>query len=154
MEYTEYIKVNLPDTLEAYEHGNGEGVWCLVDAETKRAHDENMTGGGYVALLDNDSWYWRGLMHGAELPIELRGDYSPVDPFEWLAANYRPCVFIMEDAPIYCPFCGNDNPEVFSDGETWGVYCDFCNAEIRGYVSSAAAVKQWNHRYRPEDGEQ
>ena len=148
----EHIKVNLPDTLEAYEHGYGEGVWCLVDEETKRAHDENKAGGGYVAILDNDSIYWRGLEHGAEMPIELRGDYRPVVPYEWLAANYGRGMFVIEDEPIYCPFCGNDNPELYESGDTWGVYCDFCNASIEGYATRTAAVRQWNHRYKPDGG--
>lgn len=33
---TEHIKVNLPLTEQDYLAGNGEGVWVLVDSETKR----------------------------------------------------------------------------------------------------------------------
>ena len=129
----EHIKVNLPNSEEKYIAGNGEGVWCLVDEDTKRAHDENETGGGYTAILDNDSLYWDGLKHGVEMPIELRGDYRPVVPFGWLAAHYEISEEWAESAK-YCPFCGNEHVEVFDD-ETkgWTVYCDFCNCTLWGY---------------------
>ena len=55
----------------------------------------------------------------------------------------------MEE-PIYCPFCGNEHAEALEEpGGTYGVYCGFCNANLTGYTSKAAAVKQWNHRYAP-----
>lgn len=34
-----YIKVNLPGSKEAYNRGNGEGVWCLVTEDVKKAYD-------------------------------------------------------------------------------------------------------------------
>ena len=45
---TEYIKVNLPLTEQDYLAGNGEGVWVLVNPTTKRDHDMDVTGGGYI----------------------------------------------------------------------------------------------------------
>ena len=36
---TEHIKVNLPLTEQDYLSGNGEGVWMLVDRETKMEAD-------------------------------------------------------------------------------------------------------------------
>ena len=65
---TEYIKVNLPLTERDYAAGNGEGVWVLVDPETKKAHDEEATGGLYVGILDNDSCYYPCLNHGELIP--------------------------------------------------------------------------------------
>lgn len=59
---------------------------------------------------------------------------------------------MTDKEPIYCPLCGNEYPEVteeYSGG--WGVYCDFCNASVTGYKTREAAVKQWNHRYRPDE---
>lgn len=54
--------------------------------------------------------------------------------------------------PLYCPFCGNDYPEVAEEySGAWGVFCDFCNASVTGYKTREAAVKQWNHRYRPDE---
>ena len=78
---TEYIKVNLPLTEHDYAAGNGEGVWVLVDPETKKAHDEDVTGGLYVGILDNDSCYYPGLNHGELLPFEMRGVCRPVADF-------------------------------------------------------------------------
>ena len=81
---TEYIKVNLPASSEAYESGNGEGVWVLVDPRTKEAHDSDTTGGVYFGILDNDSVYYPGLNHGEPIPFEMRGDKRPVTPIAWL----------------------------------------------------------------------
>ena len=82
---TEYIKVNLPASSEAYESGNGEGVWVLVDPRTKKAYDSDATGGVYFGILDNDSVYYPGLNHGEPIPFEMRGDKRPVTPIAWLA---------------------------------------------------------------------
>lgn len=81
---TEHIKVNLPASSEAYESGNGEGVWVLVDPRTKEAHDSDATGGVYFGILDNDSVYYPGLNHGEPIPFEMRGDKRPVTPIAWL----------------------------------------------------------------------
>lgn len=78
---TEYIKVNLPLTEQAYLAGNGEGVWVLVDPETKKAHDEDASGKGYVGILDNDSLYYPGLNHGEMILFEMRGEKRPVADF-------------------------------------------------------------------------
>ena len=84
-----YIKINVPETEEDYLRGNGEGMWALVDEETKKAHDDdNVTGGGYQAELDNDSFYWPGLEHGQIVPIEMRGDKRPVVPYNWVFAIF------------------------------------------------------------------
>lgn len=56
--------------------------------------------------------------------------------------------------PKYCPFCGNEHAEVIGEeGGTWGVYCDFCNASVEGYVSKEAAIRSWNHRFKPDKEE-
>jgi len=78
---TEYIKVNLPLTERDYEAGNGEGVWVLVDQDTKLAHDEDAVSGSYIGILDNDSCYYPGLNAGELLPFEMRGDNRPVADF-------------------------------------------------------------------------
>lgn len=78
---TEYIKVNLPLTEKDYAAGNGEGVWVLVDPETKKAHDEDAIGGLYVGILSNDSCYYPGLNCGELLPFEMRGERRPVADF-------------------------------------------------------------------------
>lgn len=81
---TEYIKVNLPASSEAYESGNGEGVWVLVSEQVKAAYDQDATGGVYFGILDNDSCYYPGLNHGEPIPFEMRGDKRPVTPIAWL----------------------------------------------------------------------
>ncbi|MCI9505754.1 MAG: hypothetical protein HFF62_04070 [Oscillospiraceae bacterium] len=78
---TEYIKVNLPLTEQDYANGNGEGVWVLVDPETKKANDEDVAGGLYVGILSNDSCYYPGLNCGELLPFEMRGEHRPVADF-------------------------------------------------------------------------
>ena len=88
MDRNELIKVNLPADMESYRHGFGEGVWVLVDAKTKAAHDSDTQGGLYEGVLDNDSYYWTGLEHGAVIPFEMRGDRRPVVPFDWLEEHY------------------------------------------------------------------
>ena len=84
-----HIKVNFPESAEKYEAGNGEGMFVIVDNETKAAHDSNATGGEYWGILDNDSCYWRGLVHGARVPFEMRGEYRPVCPYSWLEEHYE-----------------------------------------------------------------
>lgn len=86
----EYIKANLPPCEDAYIKGYGEGVFILVDEETKEAHDSDATGAGYTGILDNDSVYYKGLKHGEAVPLEMRGEQRPVVPFEWLLENYGP----------------------------------------------------------------
>lgn len=86
----EYIKANLPPTEGDYITGNGEGVFILVDAATKEAHDADTTGAGYTGILDNDSIYYKGLRHGEAVPLEMRGENRPIVPFEWLLKNYGP----------------------------------------------------------------
>ncbi len=78
---TEHIQVNLPLTEQDYASGNGEGVWVLVDPETKKAYDQDITGKGYIGILDNDSCYYPGLNAGELLPFEMRGEYRPVADF-------------------------------------------------------------------------
>lgn len=78
---TEHIKINLPLTEQDYESGNGEGVWMLVDLETKKAYDQDFIGKRYIGILDNDSCYYPGLNVGELLPFEMRGEYRPVVDF-------------------------------------------------------------------------
>lgn len=86
----EYIKANLPPTEGDYITGNGEGVFILVDAATKEAHDSDATGAGYSGILDNDSIYYKGLRHGEIVLLEMRGETRPVVPYEWLLEHYGP----------------------------------------------------------------
>lgn len=84
----QHIKVNLPSNKGNYKSGNGEGCWALVDDETKEAYDNDVESGEYKAILDNDSFYYPGLLAGKEIPIEMRGEFRPVVPYQWLVDNY------------------------------------------------------------------
>ncbi len=79
---TEYIKVNFPLTVEDFAAGNGEGMWVLVDKETKEAHDKDVSGGEWVGILSNDSIYFPGLRCGEVVRFEMRGEYRPVAIFD------------------------------------------------------------------------
>lgn len=79
---TEYIKVNFPLTAEDFATGNGEGMWVLVDKETKEAHDKDVSGGEWVGILDNDSVYFPGLNHGEVVRFEMRRWKRPVAIFD------------------------------------------------------------------------
>jgi hypothetical protein len=85
---TEHIQVNFPDTEENFKSGNGEGMWVLVDKETKRAYDADATGGSYKGVLDNNSWYYPGLTVGTVVPFEMRGEHRPVADYQWLVQNF------------------------------------------------------------------
>lgn len=84
-----YIKVNLPQSEEAYRQGTGEGCFFIVSDEVKRAYDADEAGTTYTGILDNDSSYYRGLYHGEELTIEMRGDKRPVVPYSQLIKRYE-----------------------------------------------------------------
>lgn len=85
----DYIKVNLPATYGDYMAGYGESVFVIVSANTKKAHDSDETGTSYTGILDNDSYYYIGLNHGAIVPLEMRGDHRPVVPYSWLTEHYE-----------------------------------------------------------------
>lgn len=87
--YTEYIKVNLPNTQEESVSGNGEGCWFLVDQATKDVHDTDVEGGIYEGKLDNDSIYYPNLKAGEILQFEMRGKKRPVALYDHLQA-FRP----------------------------------------------------------------
>lgn len=98
-----HIKANLTYSEESYQSGNGEGVWVIVDEETKEACDNDVTGAGrdcnlnddgtifipYECILDNDSVYYDGLEHGERLPLEMRGDVRPVVPYAYLCQRWK-----------------------------------------------------------------
>lgn len=84
-----FIKANIPATPGDYEAGNGEGVFIIVSDNVKKAHDADENGTSYNGILDNDSYYYIGLNHGAIVPLEMRGDHRPVVPYSWLTEHYE-----------------------------------------------------------------
>lgn len=78
---TELIKVNFPLTEDEYKRGNGEGMWVRVDQATKKAYDEDASGGEYFGILANDSLYYPGLRYENVVVFEMRGENRPVADF-------------------------------------------------------------------------
>ena len=84
----EHIKVNLPASESEEAQGYGEGVFMLVLPEIKTAYDTDESGTRYTGILDNDSFNYPSLKHGALIPFEMRGTARPVASFNWLVEHY------------------------------------------------------------------
>lgn len=86
-----YIKVNIPYTEQGFKDGNGEGVWVIVDAETKAIYDSNKNTENEVfrGVLDNDSVYYTKLKCGANVPFVMRGNNRPVVMLDYLKDKGR-----------------------------------------------------------------
>lgn len=82
------IRMNLPNTLEEFQSGNGEGVFVWVDEETKADYDRDATGGSYIGVLDNYSYVYSGLMPGMLIRFEMRGENRPVADWNFIQ-DYR-----------------------------------------------------------------
>ena len=126
---TEYIKVNLPLTEQDYLAANGEGVWVLVNPTTKRDHDMDVTGGGYIGILDNDSCYFPGLNAGQLIPFELRGAFRPVANFHSFLSKLTRLTpegkaLLLERIAMYQT--GNIRPADPSDPRYEGPLCCDC----------------------------
>lgn len=83
MEPEKEVKVNLPADRQGYERGNGEGCWAVIKGDAVMAYEGDELG-NYTATLENDSVYYPGLGVGDVVPIEMRGEFRPVVPYEWL----------------------------------------------------------------------
>lgn len=79
-----HIKVNIPHTEEEYQHGDGEGVWVIVDAETKKDHDEDIVGGVYYGILDDFCGNYPALSPCDVIFFTMRGPERPVAIFDTL----------------------------------------------------------------------
>ena len=86
--YQHHIKVNFPTNIESHTAGINEAIWCVVNSETKAAHDTDATGKEYTGFLLDDSWYWKGLEIGSSVPIHMNGQERPECPLEWLNSHY------------------------------------------------------------------
>ena len=81
-----YIKVNLPDNLEDYTNGNGEGVWAyIVDDKDLEKYKTDVADEEIKVIICNDSVYYPGMIrYGDELTAELRGGKRPIVNFHML----------------------------------------------------------------------
>ncbi|MDF9409062.1 hypothetical protein L7E55_11935 [Pelotomaculum isophthalicicum JI] len=82
------IKIFLPACRDEFLTGFGESVKCLVDQETKKLIDKNITGRVALAMLQNDSLYYPGLIAGEVVAVELRGPGPPIAIFEELVWRF------------------------------------------------------------------
>jgi len=74
------IKVNLPRNDEQFIAGNGEGCFCVVDAETKTKFDVDKSGGTFVGILLNTPLYkeWFHMQEGDPILFTMKGKMRPV----------------------------------------------------------------------------
>lgn len=80
-----YVKVNIPDNIDEYFAGNGEGCYfVLTDQNARNDYDSGKHGCVHMCMLANYSMYWLGLKPGDVLPVEFRGNRRPVVPFSYL----------------------------------------------------------------------
>src|SRR3989338_11213572 len=48
-----FIKGNVPKNWSFYHRGNGEGMWLIIDAETKEVYDHEPSSGTFFAYFAN-----------------------------------------------------------------------------------------------------
>ncbi|MCH7641477.1 hypothetical protein IID22_04745 [Patescibacteria group bacterium] len=81
------VKANLPDSMESWLSGNGEGMWVMIDADTKRKLDTNGAEGTFLAYLNEPCAYHPALNQEAfdfdkrtarPIEFEFRGPHRPV----------------------------------------------------------------------------
>ena len=88
-----HIKVNFPDSEESDRDGNGEGMWVIVDEQTRHDYETDVSGVTRFGILSNDSFYYKGLDAGTPVMFEMRGEYRPVVSYKWLVENYGESVW-------------------------------------------------------------
>ena len=74
---------------------------CRIYPSVKKAYDNDEAGTTYTGILDNDSWYYNGLVHGEVMPIEMRGEKRPVVPYSWLIERFEVNKKEFEGTPFY-----------------------------------------------------
>lgn len=86
-----FIKGILPPNPDSYQYGSGESVFFIVNDETRAAYDarEPKTDRLYYGILDNNSMYYLGLNKGERLPLEMRGEFKPVVPLDYLKEHWQ-----------------------------------------------------------------
>lgn len=81
-----YIKVNIPESIESFRMGNGEGIWAVaVDDEGHNLHKQDATDGHITVVACNDSVFYPGeIVYGSEVVCILRGGKRPVAAWDAL----------------------------------------------------------------------
>jgi len=75
-----YIKINLPEDIQSYRQGNGEGVWAVVlEPEDLAKYKNNASSGQFIAVACSDSFYFPGeIVCGSKVLCEFRGEKRPM----------------------------------------------------------------------------
>lgn len=75
----DYFHLNLPDTIENYQSGNGEGVWAVCRPKDRQDLRYDKKEGQFIAFSCNDSVYYPGeIVIGSAILAEHRGENRPV----------------------------------------------------------------------------
>lgn len=70
------FKLNLPDTVDKFLSGNGEGIWATVE-KSEHYHDDDKDdciGKHFYAYALNDSIYYPDIEYGSKVLAEHRGE--------------------------------------------------------------------------------
>lgn len=74
-----YFRLNLPESVSAYQRGNGEGIFAVCETADKKKLDNDTSGHQFIAWAANDSVYYPGrVMCGTAILAEMRGNKRPV----------------------------------------------------------------------------
>ena len=93
----DYFKLNLPDTFENYQSGNGEGIWAVCNPKDRLALRADMKKGQFIAFACNDSFYYPGkIVIGSPILAEHRGENRPVACWDDLDDTKEAAVNKME----------------------------------------------------------
>ena len=79
-----YIKFNIPNTVEKYERGSGEGVWAqpLTDEDMAIYDNEESIGEKFKVVILNTAFTFT-FDWGCVITVETRGPQRPVLSFDW-----------------------------------------------------------------------
>jgi len=79
----DYIKFNLPDTIEKFGTGNGEGVWGVpYTKKDKEISDTDLDDTTFKVVLLNDSLFYP-FPYGTILSVDCRAGFRPVLSEKW-----------------------------------------------------------------------
>ena len=77
------MKFNIPEDIEGYQRGNGEGVWGYIENESAlEQYDKGI--GEFSVILLNDTIYHPILEYGIVCVVEGRGQNRPIVNWDWL----------------------------------------------------------------------
>ena len=93
-----YLKFNIPMSIESYNSSNGEGCWALPYSEKdQKLFVLNEKGTFAKIILCNDSVYFQPLIYGTVLQVEIRGgDIRPILDINWMQKKLNGIIDFIE----------------------------------------------------------